>query len=590
MHKKLFSAFVAIILLLSILLGFYSISISKKYYMEQYSEHLLKEAGILTILFEEGYQKGNTEFMSEFVSRFSKKLNCRLTIIDEKGAVVKDSETDESIMENHKGRDEVIQALEKGIGLSMRYSNSLQTHFIYAASSAQVGEDVFVLRMAVPLKALDRIKNQLIIYIFGGITVSAFFSFLLAYYLSGKMAAPLNELTQAADDISRGNYGKKIPIANDEEIGLLTRAFNRMSQELNVTIDRLEEENSKLESIVNSMMNGVIAINNENKIIMINYESYRLFHIKINQIIGYNFYDIIRNEDIYKALNMSIKHKTHVSVEFLLKGPLEGDKILRLHVNPIKRNGQGNREMGSLLVFQDVTQIRKLEKLRNDFVSNVTHELKTPLTSIMGFTDTLKQGAVYNAEAALRFIDIIDIESQRLYRLIQDILSLSEIETRGEDVNVSPNDIRLILDDVINILKPAAEAKNLTLDVKISEDVPLFLCNKDRITQMFINLIENAIKYTETGGVSVTGECHQNELEFRVGDTGIGIPEESHFRIFERFYRVDKGRSRKAGGTGLGLSIVKHIVMLYGGNVAIESKEGEGSIFIIKLPIKKKTV
>lgn len=590
MHKKFFVSFVFLILLLSSILGFYSIRICEKYYIEQYMEHLAKETKMLSIIFTNDLnQEEGIKNIEQLSHQYAENFGYRITIMDETGRVLADSQAIAQKMENHKDREEIKEALAGEIGISIRYSHSLKTYFIYSAIGISVENQNMIIRTAVPLIKLDSIKNQVIIYILSGLISATFFVFILAYYIVGKMTKPLDHLTNAAEEISRGNYGKKIPIDSNDQIGLLTKAFNRMSQKLHATVDQLEEENSKLESIVNSMMNGLIAVNLDNKIMMINDESYHLFHIKINDIIGYNFYDIIRNEEVCDSFEKAVKKQGHVINEFVLKEPLEGDKIIRIHVNPIIRKNSDKKHMGTLFVFQDVTQIRKLEMLRSDFVSNVTHELKTPLTSILGFTDTLKAGAIHNTDTAMRFIDIIDIEAKRLFRLIQDILSLSEMETRNEDTNVVENDVLKILENVRNILNPAAEEKGIQLIFDLSQDIPLFVCNKDRITQMLINLIDNAIKYTEQGKVIVFCRKKGDNLEFIVQDTGIGIPKENQIRIFERFYRVDKGRSRKAGGTGLGLSIVKHIVMLYEGNIYLESEEGKGSSFMIHLPFKKKT-
>ena len=249
---------------------------------------------------------------------------------------------------------------------------------------------------------------------------------------------------------------------------------------------------------------------------------------------------------------------------------MEETKILRLYSAPISKKGFEDENMGTIIVFQDVTQIRKLEQMRSDFVSNVTHELKTPLTSIMGFTDTLKAGAIDDRETALKFI-----------------LSLSEIETRKEDINLEYVNLKDIVSGVCKVLEPQAKRKNIQLIEDIPNNLPKFKCNVDRISQMFINLIENGIKYTEEGSVTISCKKTRKYIEINVKDTGIGIPEECQERIFERFYRVDKGRSRKAGGTGLGLSIVKHIVFLYNGKLWLESKVGKGSTFVILLPYDK---
>lgn len=588
MQKKLFLSFVIIILFLSFIIGFYSINICQSYYTNDYKEHLIKESSLLSSLLQKEYEnfEGKEKF-EPFTNEFAKELQMRITIIDKNGVVWSDSQVNEFGLENHSQRREVIAAMNGGIGVESRYSQTLKTDYLYVARPVKIQSEIFILRVSVPLLELTAIKNQVMLYTFLGVFVAISIAFLLAYYFSRKFSAPLDELTIAATEISRGNYEKEILIKSDDQIGSLTKAFNQMSKQLNETIHQLENENIKLESIVDSIIDAVIAVDNENKILMINSVCYKLFDIKIHDIIGYHFYDVIRNECVYKILEICMKEKKHIVDEFIFKSQLEGNKILKVYANPIASQQECNEIKGILLVFEDVTQVRKLEQLRSDFVSNVTHELKTPLTSIIGFTDTLKAGAIEDTQAAMRFIDIIEIEAKRLYRLILDILSLSELETRKEDINIQKEDIKQMILNVCDVLQPQIEKKGLELIVRIDENIPLFICNKDRISQMLMNLIDNAIKYTEKGHIQISCFYKKHILEIYVEDTGIGIPKESIERIFERFYRVDKGRSRKAGGTGLGLSIVKHIVMLYEGKLGVSSEEGKGTRFMITLPYKE---
>lgn len=588
MQKKLFLSFIIIILFLSFIIGFYSINICQSYYTNDYKEHLIKESNLLSCLFQKEYKnfKGKENFET-FTNKFAKELQMRITIIDKNGIVLSDSQVNESALENHSQRREVIAAMNGEIGVESRYSQTLQTDYLYVARPVKIQSEIFILRVSVPLLELTAIKNQVMLYTFLGVFVAVSIAFLFAYYFSKKFSTPLDELTIAAAEISRGNYEKEILIKSDDQIGALTKAFNQMSKQLNETIHQLENENIKLESIVDSIIDAMIAIDNENKILMINSVCYKLFDIKIHDIIGYHFYDVIRNECVYKILESCMKEKKHIVDEFIFKSQLEGNKILKVYANPIASQQECNEIKGILLVFEDVTQVRKLEQLRSDFVSNVTHELKTPLTSIIGFTDTLKAGAIEDTQAAIHFIDIIEIEAKRLYRLILDILSLSELETRKEDINIQKENIKQMILNICDVLQPQIEKKGLELIVKIDENIPPFICNKDRVSQMLINLIDNAIKYTEKGHIQISCFYKKYMLEIYVEDTGIGIPKESIERIFERFYRVDKGRSRKAGGTGLGLSIVKHIVMLYEGKLGVSSEEGKGTIFMIMLPYKK---
>lgn len=590
MQKKLFLTYVAIILFLSSFIGFYAVKICKQYYTADYKKQLLNESKIAATLFEQQFQSlDETTDLDIYTDDFSKQFGFRVTVIDEKGKVLSDSQENPEDMENHRNREEVKKALEGNATVQSRYSSTLRTQYIYAAVPVKVGNENLILRFSRPLLALKTVKNEMIYYILFSIIICSIIAFFTAYYFSKRISEPLDELTKAVEQISAGNYNKKIYVESNGQIGSLTNAFNHMSSKLNTFVRQLEYENKKMEAIVNSMINGVVAVDGDNKILVMNSMCYSLFDIPLNHNKGCDFSDFFDDLQLHEIIERSRRGRQTIVEEIFIRSQYHSDRILCVYANPIAGARNKKNQIGILLVFQDMTQIRKLEQLRSDFVSNVTHELKTPLTSIIGFTDTLKQGAIQDKEAALRFLDIIDIETKRLYRLIEDILSLSEIETRNEDVNVYPESIRKILFNVEELLRPQAEIKGLKLETFIDDEIPLFLCNRDRISQMLINLIENAIKYTEKGWVRVYCKNQESFLEIIVKDTGIGIPKESQARIFERFYRVDKGRSRKAGGTGLGLSIVKHILMLYGGRITLQSEEGKGSQFTISLPYEKST-
>lgn len=587
MKKKFFLTYVLIILFISSIAGFFSIHLYSGFYREEFKNHLLKESDILSDIIREDANYVTEEYFDNFVDIYSKKLGWRVTVIDSNGNVLGDSEAEKSQMENHLDRKEVQSALKGKQSVEIRYSSSIGAEYMYSASPVEVNGETIIIRLSVPLISLHDMQRKIMGYIIAGIIIAAGMSFIYAYFLSDKISKPIDELTKAAREISEGRYSKRIVIKNsNDQIGELTNSFNYMSERLTETINALENENIKLESILNSLMNGVIAVDNNNNILMIN-SVFREFFKLPEDVIGQNFYDVVRNESLYSIIE-EVQEKNHyVADEVWFKAVMEETKILRIYAAPISGKNCGTEKIGNLIVFQDVTQIRKLEQMRSDFVSNVTHELKTPLTSIMGFADTLKEGAIDNRETALKFIDIIEIESKRLFRLIQDILSLSEIETRKEDINQEYFDIREIIESVCQVLKPQADNKNIELIINIDKNIPKFKCNRDRISQMMINLIENGIKYTEKGSVRISCKKTGKYIEINVKDTGIGIPEESKERIFERFYRVDKGRSRKAGGTGLGLSIVKHIVFLYNGKLWVESKMGKGSKFVILLPFEQ---
>lgn len=346
------------------------------------------------------------------------------------------------------------------------------------------------------------------------------------------------------------------------------------------TVENLTHRNAELEAMLSSMTGGVVAIDDSNEILFFNKAFLEIIGIH-KEIYGQPLYNILRNAAVFQIIEKVREDNKSVTKDgILLYG---GNRNIRITATPLGREGE--KWFGVLLIIEDVTQIKKLENMRSDFVSNVTHELKTPLTSIRGFIDTLKNGAIKEEAVANRFLDIIDIEAERLYILIQDILLLSEIESKQEK-NTVPCDVNQITTDVIELLQPKLTNKVQIIFEPIENLRPLS-CNQDRIKQLFINIIDNAIKYTEEGTITVECKEDSNSLVIKVKDTGIGMEPEHLTRIFERFYRVDKGRARKQGGTGLGLSIVKHIVELYNGTIRVNSQLGEGTEFEIRIPYER---
>lgn len=509
-----------------------------------------------------------------YAQMLKEEIGVRVTLIDFNGDVLADTDKDPLTMENHRLREEFITATKQNkIAVVTRYSDTIKLDYMYAAVSV---EDAFVLRLSMPLTAINTLNKQILNYALLLIVASLFVSSVLALIISKKITEPIDILTHATKEIALGQYGKKVYGASGDQIGQLTDAFNTMSLNLKSTMDELSTRKSELENILNSMINGVIAVDNRHKILLVNPRCFEMLHLDSNYVAqGDTMYKIIRNEEVIELVENAIEHG-HSSVKEIIYP--QWDSVYRVHITPIK--GFDGQIEGCITVIEDVTQIRKLEQMRTDFVSNVSHELKTPLTSIKGFVETLKNGAMTQPETANRFLDIIDIESDRLYRLINDILTLSDIEQMKTDRDQVEVDLKAVALEVMDIVKITADEKKLNLKMHVEPDLKLF-ANRDRIKQMLINLLDNAIKYTETGTVELAIQNSHQGIHVKVKDTGIGFDELHKERLFERFYRVDKGRSRNKGGTGLGLSIVKHIVLLYNGQIYVESKPNVGTTFDI---------
>jgi len=394
---------------------------------------------------------------------------------------------------------------------------------------------------------------------------------LLFFNLNKKINAIINTLNKISD----GDLGQEINIYSRDRIGGLAAAINDTLNRLKNRIAALEKENSKIQTILNSMSEGVIAVDKDTKIVSVNPTVEKIFNISKKEAEGRFFLEAIPNSGISEIISNVLKNGEVISEELSLTWPVQ--KIFQLNVSPIYEKDSVS---GCLAVIHDITEIRKLETVRRDFVANVSHELKTPLTSIKGFVETLLEGALEDKENSRHFLEIIRNHSNRLDNLINDLLSLSYMESKEVSLKFAEINLKNLVEEVLSGFKAQLAKKTIEVKNKLPQDLTV-KADKDRIEEVLTNLIDNAIKFNkEKGFIRIYAE----DSRFVVEDSGIGIPNKDISRIFERFYRVDKARSRELGGTGLGLSIVKHIVELHGGSVGVESTEGFGSKFWFTLP------
>ncbi|MBE6064192.1 two-component system histidine kinase PnpS [Clostridium cochlearium] len=494
----------------------------------------------------------------------------RITCLDQNDKLIFDSQLEKQQGEFYGKRDEIIEARKNGEALKIRYSESKNKNTIYFAKVLKSG---IILRTSTNLNDISIVQGKYSIYYLIIIILSSMGAFIFASKLSSSIVKPIKKLEFITSRIAAGELDRRVNIKSKDEIGQLSNTFNNMADKLQYTINDSIEKQNKLEAILKSMDNGVIAVDKDFRIIMINPYAKEIFDIE-EDIIGENLLDRIKSyelKDIFKQDN--IEEYREVKIFY----PKEKD--LRIKTTDIKI---GKQLIGTVAVVQDVTEIKKLENMRSQFVANVTHELKTPLTSIRGFAETLKY--VEDKETKDKFLNIINDEADRLTRLINDILALSDIEN-NKDMKQESIHVNEILEDIVYLMENSSEEKNIELFI-VGDKVSNIKGDKDKFKQMMINLVDNGIKYTEEGGkVYIGAKEEENNCVLWVEDTGVGISKEHIERLFERFYRVDKARSRRQGGTGLGLAIVKHIVLGFNGTINIESEEGKGSKFIIKIPI-----
>lgn len=549
---------------------------SYTYLKKQNKEKNLQCARLLKDLFEDSdYHEASQQ--EAFVSKYSREYEVRITLIRSDGEVTADSLNE--VLENHANREEVARALNGEETIVERYSRTLQTDCMYVAVPVHATTFDGVIRVCVTMENIQVLEETIVKNFVASTLIGVCLAFLGAYLFSKMISKPIEEVTKAAQSISKGQYDIKIYTREKTQIGALADSFNIMSYNMKTTIGKLTRRNSELEAIIGSMGAGVVAIDDSNNILFVNQEFLRMFEVKPKFTEGRALYNVIREKCIFQVIEEVRENNESVNLTEDIFKPKE--MKLRMTGSPlVMENGT---VFGVLLILNDITHIYKLESMRRDFVSNVTHELKTPLTSIHGFVDTLRHGAIEDPNVAQHFLEIIDIETERLSSLINDILTLSEIEAK-RDYDCTQYQLCEGVQLVVELLQ-GHTGDQVTLTYECEDDLPSLTCNPERIRQLMINLIENAIKYTEEGNVHVTLKQEDQFLVLRVKDTGIGIPEDQIDRIFERFYRVDKGRSRRQGGTGLGLSIVKHIVELYHGQIQVESKVNVGSEFTVRFPV-----
>lgn len=575
MRRRLFAFFMLILFFGVSITGFVYYDFMKNWIVNNTRDSLKSETALV-----EEYVKlnnGNVD-LDKLAKDIKKVIDRRVTIIDVRGKVVGESDLSKEKLQNHLYRPEVQEALKKGEGNAIRLSDTEKIPFYYYAKKATINGKTYFIRLAIKLNAINDIQKQYLKFIIIAIIIGILIVVILSIIYLNNFMKPIKTLTDMASEMAIGNYEKKIYVTSKDEIGQLGNVFNLLSDRLRLTIEDLADKQNKLVSVLTSMHDGVIVIDKNKKIILINPAAKSLFNIDY-EVTGKYFIEAIRNydfEDIIKTI-------PNEDVEILIKYP--SIKNLRIRTTKISNYGEKNDQSVVLMVIQDITKIKALEEMRTDFVANVSHELKTPLTSIKGFAETLKM--VEDKETKDRFLDIINVEAERLTRLINDILTLSEIENKDFSANMEKINIKTSIQEVVHIMEPVAKSKNIKLNYNLNEISDNLFINgdNDKFKQMIINLVDNGIKYTNNDGFVTIAVCSENNnIKIIVEDNGIGISEDHISRLFERFYRVDKARSRSMGGTGLGLAIVKHILILLNGKIDIESKLGKGTRFTIYIP------
>lgn len=581
---KISLAFFVLILTLLLILWFLLASVLQNAYTETTREHLIENAEMVSQIIIASDAINDEDRLQEWIRNFDHPIEMRFTIISEDGDVVADSENNPDTMENHSERPEFESVLssDKEYGETIRYSETQDINMMYIATPVvSDGETVGAIRTSLSLQIIDEAMQKLWLSLTLILGIMLILTTGAGILIARSITKPIDSVMNVTRRLTEKDYSSRVNTRVSGEIGELSSAVNTLAASLQHQMKEIQENEQQLTSIMSNMVSGVMLVNQDGKVELINSAMEKFFSQHSENVVGQPFDKVGEGVGLGELIRQVFEENKKVHDEVHSYYPEE--RIMDAHLAPYY--GQGWQQKGVIIVLHDITDIRRLEKMRSDFVANVSHELKTPVTSVKGFSETLLSGEVKDEETTRQFLTIIHDESQRLDRLIRDLLNLSKIERQEIPLNIEKINLTELIHETAITLQGSVEQKQTNLILPREDKVSILEADRDRLRQIILNLIANGINYTpEDGTIEVSLRENIYETRLVVSDNGIGIPEESLGRIFERFYRVDKARSRHSGGTGLGLAIVKHLIESHKGRIEIESTEGEGTTITVILP------
>jgi two-component system, OmpR family, phosphate regulon sensor histidine kinase PhoR len=568
---KIFSCFLLITLVMSVLILIFSFAAVKDYYIESTANHL-KNLGIA--LKEQAapfLENNDVRELDTLAKRLGGEISTRITIVAPNGTVLADSEENPKLMVNHGTRTEIAQAMEGNTGRFLRESETLKQQMLYIALPVKKDNRVLgVIRLSLFLKDINTMVNNARIRILEISSLIIALSLLISIVFARSLSRPIKELSAVSRRIADEDFSARVFLKSSDELRELADSFNTMAARMQKLFDELTRQKEELDSVISSLQEGILVLNREEEIVLTNKSLRKIIGSSLAE--GKPYWECFRVPQFDELIKKTKDTKTNVSEEISFN-----NKTFLCSATFLAAKEE------IAVIFHDITSIRDLEKIKTDFVSNISHELRTPLTAIKGFVETLQDQVV--SEENRHYLDIVSRNTDRLINIINDLLFLSELEEKSIELEPTEVDLEILLESITRIFEQKLKEKSLSLHVDISAELPLIKADPFKLEQMFINLIDNAIKYTEKGNIKISMKENKGEIEIIIEDTGIGIASEHLSRIFERFYVVDKSRSKKLGGTGLGLSIVKHVVLLHNGFIDVKSALGSGTKFIIALPL-----
>jgi two-component system phosphate regulon sensor histidine kinase PhoR len=582
---QIYPVFILVIVLAVVAIGWYFSAVLKNFHHQDSVQALRARAELIALQVKDRLHLDERDFINDLCRQAGVRTDTRITIMLPGGEVLGDTREDPKRMENHGSRPEVLVALEGGIGKSQRFSRTLQKEMMYLAVPVVTDSRIAgVVRTAMAVDEVDSrlgaLRKQVMV---GGIVAIVLVS-ILSLLISRRITRPLEQIKQEAERYASGQLEHRLRISGSSEIVALGQTMNDMAAQLNERISTIDKQRREQDAVLSSMIEGVIAIDSKQNILRMNPAAAHLLEVNAELVVGRPVQEVVRKAELLSFITDAMDSEDTIEKDVLL---FRGEEELCLQAHGTMLRGMGNETIGALVVFNDLTRQRRLETMRRDFVANVSHELKTPITAIKGFVETLLDGALDNRDEAEQFLKIVERQVERLSVIIEDLMSLSRIEQgeENERFDLEPGSIAEVISESVNDCTVLAEGVGITLKQELDHEV-MSLLNGPLLEQALTNLLENAIKYSPTGStVTICCSEENGRAIIRVSDQGCGIEAEHLPRLFERFYRVDKARSRQAGGSGLGLAIVKHIVQIHHGRVAVESTPGKGSEFIVSLPL-----
>jgi two-component system, OmpR family, phosphate regulon sensor histidine kinase PhoR len=557
----------------------------QRLYVQSLTARLEREAKLAADGLPWGVEGGE---LDRLCARHAREIGGRLTVIAEGGRVIGESEESSESLENHAGRPEVIEARERGTGVATRFSHTLGFDMLYVALADRRGSELRFVRLALPLRELEDAKSLVRRTLAYGLFAVILFGGLSATWFSRRITARIRRIEALSREILSGAGDASSPPEQDE-LGTLERHLVSLAREMREQLAGTEAERAKLEAVLRSMIDGVVMLDGEGRIVVCNRAAVEQLELAAGgTLVGAKLLLVSRTPELTPLVEEALRSSGTVVQRELTFPGRERNRVLSASAVGILDDEDGVVH-GAILVLHDLTRIRQFEAMRADFVANVSHELRTPLTAIRGYAETLQNGALSDPERASEFVGVIQRHSERLTRLIDDLLALSDLELGRTEIRPSPLAVSDAVAAPIEMLRQKAKERGVGLNAEIPDDVPAIAADRDRLEQVLINLIDNAIKYSGAGSrvrvvARPVAENGGSLVELAVCDDGVGIPEKDIPRLTERFYRVDRARSRELGGTGLGLAIVKHIVQAHGGSLGIDSVVGRGTTVRVTFP------